>query len=104
VEDHGRLAIAGLDVDVGSEELRYGAEYFGEAFHGSDEEDHDNARLEWLDQREDWVIDVFRRHNVYGPRQDVDATLRAGVARARRRFGLSAWANLERRPGAACPP
>jgi hypothetical protein len=86
-------------VDVGCEDLRYGAEFFGDEFHGPEEEEHDEARLEWLDQKGDWIIDVFRKHNIYGPHQDVAQTLRAGVAKARKRFGGSAWADLERRPG-----
>ena len=88
-------------VDVGCEELRYGAEYFGEEFHGDSEERDDESRLAWLDRTEGWTIDVFRKHNLYGSSQDVTERLRAGVARARKRFGARAWAELERRrPGA----
>lgn len=86
-------------VDVGNEELRYGVEYFGEEFHGPEQETEDERRLSWLDEKQDWEIDVLRKHHIYGSAQSVERILRAGVARARRRYGARAWTGQDRRPG-----
>jgi hypothetical protein len=88
-------------VDVGCDELRYGAEYFGDEFHALEQVEHDESRLDWLDREQGWTVDVLRKHNVYGPRQDVTERLRMGVARARKRFGARGWPELERRPGSS---
>lgn len=71
-------------VDVGNEELRYGAEYDGEAFH--EDESRDGARLEWLDQRGGWLIDTFVAADIY-PRGDPTTRLQHGAYLARRRPG-----------------
>jgi hypothetical protein len=68
-------------LDLALPELKYAGEYDGEEFHGPDQEEHDEERRAWL--RDDgWIIDVFRKENVYGPQQDADLQLRAGVAAA----------------------
>lgn len=72
-------------IDIGLPALRLGAEYFGEEFHGPDQDRHDAHRLEWLREELDWVIVVARRDNVYGFHQDVDGLLAA----AARRVGLN---------------
>ena len=69
-------------VDVGLGERRLGAEYFGEEFHGEDDEEHDETRLTWLRDERDWVIVVARKHNVYGRDQDIDGLLIAAAQEA----------------------
>jgi len=74
-------------VDLGIPELRYAAEYHGEAFHGSDEQRAADAeRRTWLADRY-WVIDEFWKNDVYGPHANPAATMRLGVARAREQLG-----------------
>ena len=80
-----------LYLDLGVPELKYGAEYFGDEVHGPEQQADDDDRLDWLRCRERWLVDVFRKDGVYGPRADVEVRLRAGVAAARRRFGSLAW-------------
>jgi len=58
-------------VDVGRPDERFGAEYFGEEFHGEDRTQHDQRRLTWLEGEGGWTIVVARKHNVYGPHQDI---------------------------------
>ena len=69
-------------IDVGTVQGRLGAEYFGEEFHGEDDEEHDDNRLAWLRTELGWVIVVVRKHNVYGRDQDVDGLLIAGAREA----------------------
>ncbi|MGH3362940.1 MAG: type IV toxin-antitoxin system AbiEi family antitoxin domain-containing protein [Nocardioides sp.] len=76
-------------VDLAQVELRYIAEYQGERFHkGEENESRDEGRIEWLADR-DWLLDEFWKDDVYAPHADPSARLRAGVRRARERFG--AW-------------
>ena len=70
-------------IDLTVPELKYGAEYNGQAFH---DEASDRGRLEWL-RDQGWVMDVFEAIDIY-PRGDPTARLRAGCRRARRRSGL----------------
>ena len=72
-------------VDVGNEELRYGAEYDGLAFH--EDEPADRERREWLDDTGGWVIDAFVAAEIY-PRGDPTTRLQHGVYLARRKSGL----------------
>ncbi len=83
-------------LDLGNQELRYGAEYDGEKWHGPDQEAHDLQRREWLDREEGWTIDVFRRRDVYGREQNVRERLIAGVISARKRTGSAAWQGQNR--------
>jgi hypothetical protein len=73
-------------IDLGHEGTHYGAEYFGEEWHGEDRETHDEGRLQWLEDH-DWVIDVFLKHHVYG-QELTSLRLRRGFQRARSRLGL----------------
>lgn len=73
-------------VDIGNEDLRYGAEYDGRAFHQDEEADH--GRRSWLTERGRWVIDAFGDAEIF-PRGDPTLRLQQGAARARRRAG--AW-------------
>jgi hypothetical protein len=71
------------------EELRYAAEYDGERWHSSDEDvERDRVRRTLLRETCGFTIDVLRRENVYGPRQDASRILYEGIRRARRRLGL----------------
>ncbi|WP_432478508.1 type IV toxin-antitoxin system AbiEi family antitoxin domain-containing protein [Nocardioides sp. GXQ0305] len=72
-------------VDVGNEELRYGAEYDGRAFHEDDAADAE--RRAWLDLVGGWVIDTFVDVDIY-PRGDPTTRLQHGAYLARRRSGL----------------
>lgn len=69
-------------IDVGHEEQLYGAEYFGEQWHGDSEQEDDDARLGWLARRRSWVMDVFTKEHVYGSDLAASAMLRHGFARA----------------------
>ena len=71
-------------VDVGCDELRFGAEYDGEEFHGPEQQEHDATRREWITDHEGWILRVVRKQNVHGPGSDVERVLLAGVAEARR--------------------
>src|SRR4051794_29294706 len=79
-------------IDLGVEELRYGCEYDGAEFHGSDQEAHDRARRADLRDRFGWDVDAARRHNVFGPTRDVEEMLHAGIRRTRRAAGLPPYA------------
>jgi hypothetical protein len=72
-------------IDLGLEELRFGAEYDGEEFHGDDQAEHDADRRLWLRCAQGWSLVVARRDNVYGQRQDACEILRATYDAARRR-------------------
>jgi hypothetical protein len=78
-------------VDLGLEGLRYGAEYDGEQFHGEDRRARDEQRRARLSAEFGWVIDVFRRDDVYGQHETATARLPRGVARARRRLSRPAY-------------
>jgi hypothetical protein len=66
-------------LDMGLEELLFAAEYDGERFHSEDEDrEHDHDRRDWLARNRAWVIEDFRKVNVFGRRQD--ATQRLAVA------------------------
>ena len=77
-------------IDLGVEEIRFGAEYDGEEWHSSDEDRaHDQHRRELLGRRWHWVITPVRRDNVFGRTRDVERILHEGVLEARRRIGES---------------
>jgi hypothetical protein len=63
-------------IDIGLPELRFGAEYDGEEFHGEDQEESDGSRRTWLSEERSWTIEVARRDDVYGREQDIHRTLR----------------------------
>lgn len=74
-------------LDVGLPALKYAAEYDGEAYHGADRHEHDEARRDWLRHDGSWVIVVLRRDNVHGPGQDAERLLREGYELAERTAG-----------------
>lgn len=81
-------------IDLGHEETRYGAEYFGEEWHDEDRRDHDEKRIRWLEDDRGWAMDVFVKEHVYG--QDIAALrLREGFERARRSLGVRATAYID---------
>lgn len=74
-------------LDLGVPDLRFGAEYDGEEFHGEDRAEHDQARRSWVDDVLGWTLRVARRKNVFGAKADIDVMLRSGVSEARARLG-----------------
>jgi hypothetical protein len=84
-------------LDLGVEELRFGAEYDGEEWHSSEEDRaHDLGRRTILEDRFHWGIDVFRRSHVYGPLEIVTARLPRAVGEARRVLAGELSARLPR--------
>lgn len=81
VHDHGA---ARYRIDLGNEDLRYGAEYDGRLFH--EDEEADERRRRWLDVDGDWTIDAFTDDDIY-PRGDPTTRLRQGADLARQRSG-----------------
>lgn len=77
-------------LDLAVPDLRYAAEYDGAQWHGPEQERHDATRRAWVVEALHYECDVFRAANIHGPLQDADLRLRAGIARARRRFGRAA--------------
>jgi hypothetical protein len=75
-------------IDIGLPDLRFGAEYDGEVFHGPDQEEHDGVRRAWLCDERGWIIEVARRQHVHGPAQSIHVTLRRGYERAVRTAAL----------------
>ena len=74
-------------VDLGIPEIRYGAEYLGEAFHaGEEQRAADEERTAWLAERW-WVLDGFWKHDVYGRHANPAAVMREGIRRARAQLG-----------------
>jgi hypothetical protein len=81
-------------VDLGVEEIRFGAEYDGVLHHTLDEDNrHDLKRRGVLLTRYDWTITPARKHNLFGASRDIETLLHLGIAEARRRLGR------HRRPG-----
>jgi hypothetical protein len=74
-------------VDLGVEELGFGAEYDGERWHDSSTAGADGVRRARLEDEFRWFVEVFRRGNVYGPAPDAVNRLREGIRAARRRKG-----------------
>jgi hypothetical protein len=76
-------------LDVPAPEVRYAAEYDGEAFHSDPADvEHDSERREWIRDNRCWVVDVFTKHDVYRPGTLIGDRLVAGFARARRSVTL----------------
>lgn len=81
--------IAIYRLDITAPEFRYAAEYDGEEFHTSDEDQqHDVARRKWIVDHRAWAIDPFRKAEVYHPSGDPILQLQAGFAAARRKVSL----------------
>lgn len=86
-DDYGR-EIYYLDVPFPT--VRYAAEYDGEANHTEAEDvEHDAERRGWIERERHWVIDAFRKEDVYGRNTDIGLRLTAGFERARR--SVSFW-------------
>ena len=49
-----------FSIDFGLPDELFGCEVFGEEFHGEDHEPHDQARLSWLREEQEWTITVAR--------------------------------------------
>jgi hypothetical protein len=62
--------------DMGLPELRFGAEYDGEEFHGPNQLLHDTERRAWAKHHGGWEIVVARKEHVIGRKQDIGRTLR----------------------------
>lgn len=75
-------------LDLGLEDLLFASEYDGERWHGVDRSAHDDGRREWLTRTRAWHIEVFRKGDVFGPRQRVESRLRTGYETRRARLGL----------------
>lgn len=74
-------------IDLGVEDLLFGAEYDGEEYHSSEtDRDHDVARRRDLDRSFGWLVKSVRRENVFGATRDVERILHEGLAEARRRL------------------
>ena len=72
-------------IDLGVEELRFGAEYDGEEWHSSEEDrEHDDSRRAALEVRHRWHLEVFRKEHVYGQNEDATTRLRGALVEARR--------------------
>ena len=69
-------------LDMGLRERRLAAEYDGEAFHGEDQEEHDETRREWARDVLGWTIVVVRKDNLFGRSQNIEQLLHAGNADA----------------------
>lgn len=83
-------------LDLSCPELKYGAEYNGERWHGEDRTRYDADRAAWLVEHQDWIIDVFETADVFGPMRDPGLRLKRGVERARSRYGSLSWAGQNR--------
>jgi hypothetical protein len=75
-------------LDMGLEELLFAAEYDGERFHSEEKDrEHDQDRREWLARNRAWVIEDFRKVNVFGPHQDATERLAIAFQECRRSIG-----------------
>ncbi len=75
-------------LDMGLEELLFAAEYDGEKFHSEDEDrEHDHERRDWLARNRAWVIEDFRKVNVFGRRQDATERLAVAYQKSRKSIG-----------------
>jgi hypothetical protein len=74
-------------IDVGDPETRFGAEYYGEEFHGDEAEESDKDRLEWLETSRGWHMEVFEKDAVYGRELSAADRLHIGYRRARATLG-----------------
>ena len=77
-------------LDLGLEELRLGAEYDGEEFHGEEARQHDEQRRAWVADQHGFTIEVLRAENLFGVRRDAEQVLLAAARRARRALGTRA--------------
>ncbi len=72
-------------LDLADEDLLYAAEYDGEEWHSSDDQErHDRERRALMGQL-GWDVEAFTAVNVFGRRQDAEQIMRDGIRRARLR-------------------
>lgn len=72
-------------LDLGVEEILFAAEYDGEEWHSSPEQQrHDRSRRATLRDEFGWHIEVFRREDVFGQHETVTSRLPKAIAQARR--------------------
>jgi hypothetical protein len=76
---------ASYRIDLGLPDVRFGAEYDGDEFHGPEDREHDRGRRAWLWQEGQWILVVARRNNVHGQHQDIHGQLMEGWLRAQAR-------------------
>jgi len=78
-------------LDLGSKALRFAVEYDGVEWHSSPSDmTKDEARREHIARAHDYDIEVVTSSNVYGAARDVDAIIRSGLERGRRRLAAAA--------------
>jgi hypothetical protein len=69
-------------LDLANPELWYAAEYDGEEWHSSEEQrDHDRNRRDEV-ERHGFIVDAFKKNNVFGIRNNAEELLLAGAQRA----------------------
>lgn len=72
-----------LRLDLGAEEIKYAAEYDGEAHHSLPEDRaHDESRRTAIENQRGWHVDVLRKGDVFGQHAEVKTILRRGMAEA----------------------
>lgn len=74
-------------LDLALPELGYAAEYDGEEYHGDEQAEHDDDRRRWMTEHRGWLVDVFRKEDVYAQNPSAPERLRAGLRRARKALG-----------------
>lgn len=75
-------------LDLGNEELLYGAEYDGAEWHSTEEQQaHDRRRRKACEEQAGYLVDAFTKSNLWGATANVEQVLRASIAEARRRVG-----------------
>lgn len=85
----GSNGVERFRLDLAIEELRFAAEYDGEAHHSSPEDRaHDAWRRGVLADPLDWHLEVFRRSDVFGIHETVTARLSQAFQQRRRTFWL----------------
>ncbi len=86
-----RVLVDGMEIfrlDLGLEELLFAAEYDGEPWHsGDDQLAQDRQRRDWLSDHRGWMVEVFRRDDVFGPRQSAEQRLAVAFRQARATLG-----------------
>ncbi|RLV49563.1 hypothetical protein D9V37_06460 [Nocardioides mangrovicus] len=74
-------------LDLGVSRLRLGAEYDGWEWHSGERAEDDAQRRAWIRNRLGYLVLVFRREQLFGPRENVGLTLRRAVYERTRRLG-----------------
>jgi hypothetical protein len=75
-------------IDLGDRKVRFGAEFYGEAFHGEETEEADAKRISWLERERGWHMEIFRKDDVYGRELSAADRLRREYESARASLGL----------------